>query len=798
MNKPGYLKCFLVFFSASLLFFNTISCQGDKESNPVVKTIVIEGNKFIKKDAILRRLSYKEGEEFDPKKSADAVHRLYALGYFRQVQLEKEVVGDNLINLYVVVEERKLLDGVSFHGNKALRTKKISDKLEIDKVETIDEEQLRRIVLAIQEMYRDENFHFVKVDYKVVVNKENPDKASVEFHIDEGKKAKIKRIHFRGCKKLPERKLRTAIFTREDWVLGFLDDSGKYSEESVEMDKKRIEYIYRDHGFLMARVVKADAVFSENKREVDILFDIREGDIFTVRYLSVPGDNVFNEDELLPHVTLEQGEAFSQSKLVDSISSLKAQWGNVGYIHADVYPQVLPNEETKEVDITFHVEKGKKIFVNRINITGNKITKDRVIRRELTVEEGDLLTSKKLAISRNSVEFLGFFEKGSVNWKTHKLHDDKVDLELKVRESKTGKFNLGASYGSDKGSSERSLRGNVQLEKSNFWGRGFDIGVNAQSSIHRFQKASIYFFDPHIFDTDISTAFSLYIKQEEYDQWKNVTPMPIEKIWGGSTRVGFLLPWLSRRTRATLELGAEHITNNNPRALPSMGEAFQARVEQTFQEGDHIWLGLDVGKDTRNHRVYPTHGYKVFWNFRTAPPGINRQFSFVKTELDWSWYTPLIGEDNLVLALHAWGGVVDAVVRNKIIPYKELFHMGGQDTVRGFVFGGVGPAWYHGDPLGARKAFQFNAELIFPLVPDYQMKGHVFYDAGAGWDTPKGCGVSSNMIKRDKFNLRHSVGFGINLSSPFPAKIDWGYKLDRDKAAGESPHEFHIAMNTAW
>ena len=124
--------------------------------------------------------------------------------------------------------------------------------------------------------------------------------------------------------------------------------------------------------------------------------------------------------------------------------------------------------------------------------------------------------------------------------------------------------------------------------------------------------------------------------------------------------------------------------------------------------------------------------------------------------------------------------------------------MGGQTTVRGFIWGSIGPAWVTGDPLGAKKAFQFNTELIFPLVPDYSMKGHVFYDAGAGWDTPKNGLIDKSYVKRNRFNLRHSVGFGLNLLYPTSAKIDWGYKLDRNKKAGESPHEFHISMNAAW
>jgi outer membrane protein insertion porin family len=793
-GKAGSI-IFLLTISIFLFAGKASPLMGDL---PLIREIAVEGNKFIKKEAILGRLPYKKGGKFDPDKTAEAIALVYSLGYFRQIRLETEELSEKSLNLYVVVEERKLLEGISFEGNTYIKSKKIFEELELEKLETVDEEQLKRIAVSIKNLYKDKNYHFVKVDHKIVVNKDNTDKARVIFKIDEGKRAKIKRIYFKGNKFLLDRKLRTIIFTREDWILGLLDDSGKYSPDALEMDKKRIEYFYRDYGYLMAKVAKVDIEFVKDDSEITVTFHIREGDRFNIRYLAAPGDEIFEEDELMPHILLQQGKPFSQSKLVKSITNLKAQWGNVGYIYADVYPQIVPNEQTKEVDVTFHAEKGKKMFVNRINITGNKLTLDRVIRREIAIEEGDLITSKKLVESSTRVNYLGYFERGSVNWKIHKLKEDRVDLEMNVKESKTGRLNVGLSYGSDKGSTSRTLRGNAEFNKANFWGRGFDLGASVQASLRRFQKGQLTFFDPHIFDTDVSTALNLYVRQDEYDNWKNVTPAPVERTIGLTTRVGFLLPSLSRRAQISFEFGVENISNNNPKALPSVRSALQPVVDRKFQEGRNTWFGVDIGKDTRNHRVYPTHGYKILWTTRTAPPGINRGFSFLKTELDWSWYTPLIGEESLVLGLHSNAGIVDSISKKRTIPYKELFHMGGQDTVRGFLFGGVGPAWISGQPLGARKAFQFNAELLFPLVPDYNMKGHVFYDAGAGWDTPKEGISNKNFVKRDHFNLRHSVGFGINLTSPFPAKIDWGYKLDRDKASGESPHEFHISMNTAW
>jgi len=791
------LKIILLIFLA----LNFINLMAEETIKPIINKIIIEGNKYIKREAILNKLPYKEGTEFDPDKSGDAINLLYDLDRFRQIKLERQEAEDNKINLFIVVEERKLLEGMSFNGNKAIKTKKIKEQLNLGQLETIDEEQLKYLATMIKNLYKEENYHLAKINYQIIENKENSDKARVIFSIKEGNKSKIKRIFFTGNKHIPSRKLRTMIFTREDWLFGLLDDSGKYNEESLEMDKKRIEYIYRESGYLTAKVAKVDLNFSKSKRSIDVTFHIKEGEQFIVRNVSAPGDEVFSESELLEQVTVEVGKPYKQSTVLETINRLKVLWGNLGYIHADVYPQVIPNEETKEVDITFHADRGKKVFVNRINISGNKLTKDRVIRRELSIEEGDLLSNQKLGESRDNVEYLGFFERGAVNWKPHKILDNKVDLELNVKETKTGSLNGMLNYGTSEAAPQRRIKGSVNLEKHNLFGLGLDIGASVEGDRKKVRKGSLNFFDPHILDSDVSGAISLYAKQDDYDQWSHVSPTPKERIVGGSLNLGFPLYQISKRTRMSMEFGLEHIKNNNPQVTSAMQRALlQPIVDRTFQQGDHLWFGADLVKDTRNHRYYPTRGFKFILGAKSAPPGLNQEFSFLKTDIEWSWYTPLIGEEYLVLMLHSRIAFIDAISKDKVIPYKELSHMGGQNTVRGFVWGSIGPAWETNDPLGARKAFQFNSELIFPLIPDYSMKGHVFYDCGAGWDTPKTNIPKSDhyRIKRDKFNLRHSVGFGVNLIKPYPAKIDWGYKLDRDKKSGESPSEFHLSMNIPW
>lgn len=769
-----------------------------------INDITISGNKHIKTEVILKRLPYQKGGVFDATKSSIAIHNIYGLGCFRQVKLEGEKLSKKSMNLHIIVEEKKLLDRFEFEGNKAVRTKTIKEKLNLEKMSAVDEETVRKIELGIIKLYKEENRHMVKISSRIQVNKDNPDKAAAIFTITEGPQSTVVRVFFKGNKKIPDRKLRSILFTRENWLFGFLDSAGTYQDDMLEMDKHRIEYFYRDHGYLMVKVPRADVEFSENKQDISVTFHIQEGEQFIVRSVRSPGDDIFTHDELAPLISIKEGEPYSQTKLVSSMNRLRDIWGEKGYIYADVYPQVKPDEESNEVDISFHADRGKKLYVNRINITGNSYTRDKVIRRQLDIIEGDLITSKKLNRSRSGVEYLSFFEREGVNWKIHRVSDELADLEMNVQEAKTGNFNFMLSYGSDRYAAKPSLRGSLTVSKANLFGLGYDVGGMVQSSWRRLQRIEANFTDPHILDSDISGAYYFYKRWNELEEWRSVTPTPVEKVAGIDARFGFALPFIDKRLQLILDIGIENIKNNNPQSNPRFFSTqqqlddFSLIVKRTFQRGTLFWLGLDLIKDTRNHQVYPSEGYRWAVTTKTAPPEFNSRYSFIKAELEASYYTSLIGTDYLVLALHGKGGAIRSPESGKIIPYKELFHMGGQTTVRGFVWGSIGPAWTTGDPIGAQNAVLFNMELVFPLIPDYSMKAHFFYDSGAGWNTPKSDIPDRPSIKRDKFDLRHAVGFGLNLLKPMPAKIDWGFKLDRKKKDGESPHEFHLSMNYAW
>ena len=330
------------------------------------------------------------------------------------------------------------------------------------------------------------------------------------------------------------------------------------------------------------------------------------------------------------------------------------------------------------------------------------------------------------------------------------------------------------------------------------------------------QSGHINLLDPWLFNRPISGAVNLFASRVTYEDLKSVSQQVSERRVGGSGGIGFFLSY-PRDTHVQFITGAEGITyGNKNNQLPLAAniatmadrDEFQAILNRRFQNGTLSWTTCHINQDLRNHPVHPSRGYQWSTSFKVGlsigrtgsnepslpdAPANHEKFGFFKFEGDVSWYTPLIGENDLVLCLHAHGGIVQQF-HNHTIPYRELFHVGGPATVRGFVFGQISPMWQN-NSIGATKAFWVNNELIFPINPDFSIKGAVFYDGGAGWDTPDANCISPINLRNNKFNYRHAIGVGLRLLNPAPLQVDWGFKLDRNKKAGESVTEIYFTMN---
>ncbi len=782
-------------------------CHTAADSKKIITDIVISGNSLVTNEAVLQRLLFKKGEVYDQELSAAAINRLYALGYFSKIRLEKDESADS-VTLYVKLQEKNLLDAYEIIGNDHVATKKLFEKTHLKKYLAIDDHDVAHLSSQIKKVYREENYHKVAVT-GTVTPAENSSGVELVLKIEEGFPSEVREIRFEGVKQVPEWRLRAALLTKELWLLGFADGTGRFNQEMIEADKQNIEFVYQDLGFARAHVIETKIEYPDgDHRSIRVTFYIDEGDEYRVRYVMLPYDNEISKQEFLDAISIKEGSLYSRSQVLATLERLRAVLGKYGYSYADVYPEPMVNEETKTVDFRFGIEKGEKVKVRRIDITGNKETHDKVIRREISLEEGDYVTLPELNQSKRRVEGLGFFERGGVTWKMHKLSEGLVDLELAVNEAKTGHFQFIAGLGGREGRLGSGAHMGLQIGKRNLLGRGWNGSFSIMSEQSRLGQLGFNFVNPYIFDTNVESAFDLYHRAEEYDQWGASNMRPKELVTGGVVSIGFRLPEVDRDLKCFAEYGIERNIFENASSLRPLDSYSAFMLDRRLRSGVLMWVGASASKDTRNHPVYPTRGYRLTGTNKIALPGMNGAFSFWKIESQASWYTPLIGEDTLVLAVRARAGLIMNLSNDSCIPYRDLYHMGGQDTIRGFVGGGAGPILVpsgelrerNNTPLGARRNVLFNMELQTPLLEQYGMRGRVFYDAGCGWDAFLDDVPAEALpyIKRNDFNIRHAVGFGFSMLRPQQIKIDWGYKLDRDKKFNESDWEVHLSMNVPW
>ncbi|KKP36034.1 MAG: Outer membrane protein assembly factor BamA [candidate division TM6 bacterium GW2011_GWF2_32_72] len=787
----------------------------DEVLNPKIEKITIIGNVYVTTDAILNKVPFLVGEDFEIQKTDKIIKNLFGTGYFKQVQIALRELGKKGLELIILVDEKEQVSEVKFEGNKAVGADELKKKIDVSKIPAVDNLELKKYAQMIKEIYIKRDYHLTNVTPEL--RKENGKTVAV-FKIEEGTKSLVKRIFFKGNKTFTEKELRKKLFTREDWLFGFIDKGGSYQPDMIEGDRHVIETFYQSNGFMTAKIADVNVVMDPKTQQYNITYVVSEGERYKISSVSVPGNNVFPEQFLMNFVKVRAGQYYSREAIRESIEELKKLWGAHGYIYADIDPSIEPDPETKTVDIVFNSELGDKVFLNRINIVGNEKTRDKVIRRQLILEEGSLITSQLMDVSKSRVEGLGYFnQRDGVNWKTVRVDDKIADLDLIVKEQKSGKLGAEIGFGgvpdepgkgktSSKASPIDGVKAKAFCSDSNWLGLGLDVKGSVEWARHEY-GAFFNLLDPYLFDKPITGGIELFARHVDYMDMKKIQGGEV-KEWtvGGYGTLGYMLRMWGG-TNLIGRAGMESIKYNpKPRVKLDREDwpyapLYERIIYKNYQAGEYVsFLGI-MSQDFRNHPMHPSTGYR--WEFvsKLGIPSLGSKFGFLKVEADVAWYTPLIGSYDLILCLHAHGGSIWQM-HNKNIPFKELFHTGGPSNIRGFLFGEIGPTLL-GDSIGAKKQFYWNAQLIFPIMPDFSMKGYVFYDGGAGWDAIDSREITDylafhnlnkHVFRNDHFDYRHTVGVGMKVTRPQPFEISWGYKIDRRKKLGETPSEVHFSM----
>ncbi len=795
--------------SASIYAQQPVPSEQVVEKEYIIRNIIVEGNNLVTKGAILARIPFQSGDRFVSSKTGDLIRNVYALQYFNKVSLELEKFSDYEVDLYIIVEEKKKVEEVIFKGNSAISDEDIEKELKLSEIPAMDEEELGAIASKIKRLYAGKNYHTTSIETQLEPTDQGTYRAI--FCITEGPVAVVRRVYFEGNECVASRDLRKMIFTREDWLFGFLTKAGSYQPDMLNVDQYMIENFYQSNGFLAARVVDINVDIDESTQDITVTYYIDEGPVFFVKSVSAPGNELRTEDELLRVLPVAPGQLYSRDTIRRSIEALRNIWGSYGYIYADIEPVIIPNFEERTVDITFNSELSRKMYLNRITITGNEKTCDYVIRREIGLTEGELLSLPAMERAKAKVQALGFFDpQGGVDWKINKIAEDTVDLDLVVSEAKTGRLGGQIGYGgADPQSPSTSVRIGGYINERNLLGTGIEANLNLQWS-KRDRLVILNFYKPWLFDRPIGGGLGFVHRHSFYEDIENVTMTPREQETIGEGRMSFLLPGypdVSTSVTAGIQriqfqegIRAAQIANESRRLL------YQTFIDRRFESGTQAIVGVVLGQDVRNHPVFPNRGYN--WTLATKVGVPATTFGFAKADFDATWLTPLIGEYDLVFVLHGHAGIVGSL-NNKIIPYRELYNIGGPGSVRGFEFGQIGPQFVagtrqpFGSSIGAKKAFWVNAELMFSVTQDQSIRGLVFYDGGAGWDTPLTQEQQDLLLlddnrftlRNNQFRYRHAIGFGIRLLNPAPIRIDWGFKLDRNRRRGEKFYEVHFQMD---
>jgi outer membrane protein insertion porin family len=726
-----------------------------------IREIRVEGNRRVEAEAVRRALKQKVGDAFDPTKTGDDIRSLWALNYFSDVQLLVQRTASGIV--YVVrVEERPAIRNVELKGNEELSKDDLKDQLDIRPFSILDREAVKKTAKKIQDKYVEKGFFLAEVEPRIVPV---PDSREVDvfFDIREHSKVLVKEIRFVGAIRVPADELKSVMATHEGSLLSLLSTEGTYREELFQRDLIILQAAYYDRGFINVKVDKPLLSLSPDKRFIYITIKVEEGDQYTIGGLDFSGDLIVPASQLQAGMRARVGQVFSREKLSQDIVQLTDRYYDEGYAYANINPVTAIDAEKKLVNITFDIQKGRQVTIERIDLAGNTKTRDKVIRRELQVYEGELFSGTGLRRSKERVTALGFFETVEVNHKPGS-DDSKVIVTVEVKEKATGTFQLGFGF-----SNVESFIFTAQVSQNNFLGWGQTVSLSAQiSGLRNLFEAS--YFDPYFLDTNFILSVDLFRTETDFPQF-------IRQSIGGDANFGY---HFTDDIMANIGYANEHVNveqGSTGGALP---------LADQFASGVTSALRVSATWDRRDNRLFPSKGFMHFAQAEIAPAFLGGNLNFIRYTAYSRVYVPLpfLG---LVFKTNATVGYIQQLGQKRL-PISELYYLGGINSVRGYFLRSISPSQLQPisyDPqspvaqafVGGNKQVILNVELEAPLFEKVGLRGVLFYDAGNAYSEAEP--FFRPKASKLPLGLYHSVGFGFRWFSPIgPLRFEWGIPLN--------------------
>jgi outer membrane protein insertion porin family len=749
-QAPGVSLIFrwAVLAVAAILMLSTTAHAQRGAAGGTIQAIQIDGNVRSEAATIRSYLQLKPGEPFDAAAADRSLKALFATGLFSDVAIHMQ--GSTLV---VKVTENPIINRVAFEGNSKIEDDKLRDEVQSKPRQVFTRARVQSDVERILTIYRRSGRYNASVEPKVIHLEQG--RVDLVFEINEGDVTGVKRISFVGNEAFGDGTLRGKIRTTESAWWRFLSSDDRFDPDRLNLDRELLRKFYLSEGYADFRVVSAVAELAPNREGFFITFTINEGERYRFGKVDVTSRfQGLDVDVIKGFLTMSEGEWYDADEVEKSVSNISEAVGTLGYAFVDVRPNIRRNKDNLTVDVIFDVQEGPRVYVERINISGNTRTLDKVIRREFRLAEGDAFSTAKVRRSQQRLRNLGFFEKVDVSAAPGSA-PDKTNLEVQVVEQSTGEISFGAGYSSTAG-----IVGDISVKERNLLGKGQELRLGLSLGTLS-TVIDLGFTEPYFMDRQVSAGFDIFRTSNDR---QNVASYS-DRSLGFALRAGWAYSEnLRQLVRYTLR--QTDIYNVQFWASPIIQAQAGTQVVSELSE-TILW-------DTRDTRLNTTKGFLV--RNTVAVAGAIGTEQYVRTTADAVYYYSLF--EDVVASV---GGSVGLVLPygGSYVRLNNLFFIGG-DTLRGFAVGGIGPRDAGTtDSLGGQYYYTGTAELSYPLpfVPkEVALLGKAFVDIGSLWGVQSTTSNTTSVL--DSQLMRVAAGVGIQWVSPFgPIRIDYAWPV---------------------
>ena len=736
-----------------------------RQAPPIVRSIDVQytGPATISRERILAQMRTKVGLPYSDTVAETDIRALYNTGQVQNVRIFGQPESDG-VKVIVAVQTRTMLNEIQIDGATRISPKKLRKNLGVKLNTPLREEDLEKGREKIMETYQAHGFNDVEVTFRVEAIDAIRGTSRAVYTVNEGIKGSVSTVRFEGNTHFSDRVLRKQMKTRQKTLFSFVDKSGRLDETQLQDDLQKVREFYQNHGYIDV-AVRDVTKQRTSSGALQIVIAIDEGPQYHVGKLTFVGYKATNEQKLRAVVKMKEGSVYSAKAIKDDAKALADAYGSGGYVDLTIVPETSQAHD-RLIDITYKIDEGQRSYVERISISGNTRTKDKVIRREVLIAPGDIFNTVRVETSKKRLENLGYFSKVDTFPVDTEVEGRKY-LDIQVEEKRTGSLNFGAGF-----STIDSLIGFIELTQGNFditnWpsltGGGQKFRIRLQGGTER-KDVELALTEPWFMDRPISVGFTSFYHEANY-----LSSIYDQRNYGFSLDVRkgirpFLYGSLGYRLESidTFNIALSASPQLVAETGPSTKSVFTANL---------TW-------DRRDNPFLTRSGERITYTWWVAGPGGTEQIYGFDVEASKYWRLPW---DTILLINAEVAGVDRWGDQTKLVKIYDRLFLGGSNNLRGFDFRDVGPKDPNGEPLGGQSMARTTIEWTFPIVA--KARGALFYDTGF---------VNTNPWDYNFNNVASDIGFGLRLDLPIgPLRVDYGIPLQQAGNHGSGKFNFNV------